>query len=106
MSHFIVSKSSFEIRDVPGMPTTVPERSLYRMAFSGSIPRELNTPPRESLMAITRAFFSAKQPRRERSRVAEPLNRDARAAQRHLLYLARFLDHHHASARRRFLAAF
>ena len=28
MSHFIASKSSFEIREVPGMPTTVPERSL------------------------------------------------------------------------------
>src|ERR1700683_1538311 len=58
MSHFIVIKSSFEIRDVPGIPTTVPERSLYRIAFIGSIPRELNTPPRESLIATTRAFFS------------------------------------------------
>ena len=28
MSHFMVSKSSLEIREAPGIPTTVPERSL------------------------------------------------------------------------------
>ena len=50
---------SLEILDAPGIPTTVPERSLYRIALMGSMPRELVTPPRVSLSATIFAFFSA-----------------------------------------------
>ena len=70
------------------------------------MPRELMTPPRESLMATMRAFFSAKSLRDQRAGVAESLNRDARAAQRYLLHLAGLFDHHEHSARGGFLAPF
>src|SRR5438105_530713 len=60
-AHFMVRSSSLMMREAPGIPTTVPERSLYRIALIGSIPRGLVTPPRVSLSATILAFFSAKR---------------------------------------------